>query len=244
MARFNITLPNALKDRLKEEADQQKKKPSSLIAQYVEEHYTSTSNAEYEELLKALKTEYTAATADYKEQISILQAKCEATEQQAETEVETLTKLQQHEKDNAAQTAALQDAQIKELQNKLESAKTDTKNLESDIANRDEEIQQLERDIQRLEQGMKDFVDKTTQEKASQETVITGLQHELERVQDNTKRLEEQVVDLKAQIRQANDEKQNLYKQLELVTLRLPAPRVSFWARVFGRKKKEQEGQA
>jgi len=62
--------------------------------------------------------------------------------------------------------------------------------------------------------------------------------------QDNAKRLEEQVVELKEQIRQANDEKQSLYKQLELVTLRLPAPRVSFWSRVFGRRKKEQEAQA
>jgi predicted nucleic acid-binding Zn-ribbon protein len=78
----------------------------------------------------------------------------------------------------------------------------------------------------------------------SQETVIKGLQHELERAQDNAKRLEEHVVELKEQIHQANNEKQNLYKQLELVTLRLPAPRVSFWSRVFGKRKKEQEAKA
>jgi len=32
-------------------------------------------------------------------------------------------------------------------------------------------------------------------------------------------------------------DKENLQKQLELVTLRLPPPRVGFWARLFGGKK-------
>ncbi|MGZ5521109.1 MAG: hypothetical protein ACXWET_05025 [Halobacteriota archaeon] len=32
-------------------------------------------------------------------------------------------------------------------------------------------------------------------------------------------------------------DKENLQKQLELVTLRLPPPKVGFWARLFGGKK-------
>ncbi len=35
--------------------------------------------------------------------------------------------------------------------------------------------------------------------------------------------------------------KEQLQKQLELITLRLPAPKEGFWARTFGRRKKEQE---
>jgi predicted nuclease with TOPRIM domain len=70
----------------------------------------------------------------------------------------------------------------------------------------------------------------------AQDIVITGLQNELETVRTQVKTLEEKLViytglnsDLKA-------DKEALQKQLELVTLRLPAPRVGFWARLFGKK--------
>jgi len=36
-------------------------------------------------------------------------------------------------------------------------------------------------------------------------------------------------------------DKESIQKQLELVTLRLPAPKVGFWARLFGGRKKETE---
>ena len=36
-------------------------------------------------------------------------------------------------------------------------------------------------------------------------------------------------------------DKENLQKQLELVTLRLPPPKVGFWARLFGGSKKPEE---
>ncbi len=70
----------------------------------------------------------------------------------------------------------------------------------------------------------------------AQDIVITGLQNELETVRTQVKTLEEKLAiyiglnnDLKA-------DKETLQKQLELVTLRLPAPRVGFWARLFGKK--------
>ncbi len=82
------------------------------------------------------------------------------------------------------------------------------------------------------------------QERASKETITTGLQHELERTRDRITLLEEQVADLKGQVLRETDEKQRLYKQLELVTLRLPAPREGLWSRVFGRRKKDKEQEA
>ncbi len=39
-------------------------------------------------------------------------------------------------------------------------------------------------------------------------------------------------------------DKEQLQKQLELVTLQLPAPREEFWSRVFSRKKKDKEQEA
>lgn len=71
--------------------------------------------------------------------------------------------------------------------------------------------------------------------------MINGLQHRLELAETNTKNLTEQVVDLKGQIQDLKNDKENLQKQLELVTLRLPAPKEGFWSRVFGRRKKEEK---
>jgi hypothetical protein len=36
-------------------------------------------------------------------------------------------------------------------------------------------------------------------------------------------------------------DKESIQKQLELVTLRLPAPKVGFWARLFGGGRKKEE---
>ena len=73
--------------------------------------------------------------------------------------------------------------------------------------------------------------------RTSLEAVTTGLQHELERAQDKVKDLEGQVIELKGQIQRQEADKTFLQKQLELITLRLPAPKEGFWSRIFGRKK-------
>jgi esterase/lipase len=74
---------------------------------------------------------------------------------------------------------------------------------------------------------------------ASQDTIIKGLQNELEIIKSQMKSLEEKLAiyvglnnDLKA-------DKEILQKQVELLTLRLPAPKVGFWGRLFGGRKKE-----
>ncbi len=108
----------------------------------------------------------------------------------------------------------------------------------------------LER-LDTLEQESFAMVEKLTQEKdqaaqkaVSQDTVIKGLQQELELTKTSTKNLSEQVVELKGQIRKLEDDKEFLQKQLELVTLRLPAPKEGFWSRLLGRLTKEQDWQA
>jgi DNA repair exonuclease SbcCD ATPase subunit len=74
----------------------------------------------------------------------------------------------------------------------------------------------------------------------NQEAAIIGLQNEAETLRTQVKTLEEKLAiytgfnnDLKA-------DKETLQKQLELVTLRLPPPRVGFWSRIFGSKKEKQ----
>jgi chromosome segregation ATPase len=70
----------------------------------------------------------------------------------------------------------------------------------------------------------------------AQDIVITGLQNELETVRTQVKTLEEKLVIYTGLNNDLKADKEALQKQLELVTLRLPAPRVGFWARLFGKK--------
>ncbi len=219
MARFNITLPDALRAQLETEARQGSTKISTLIAQCVKEHYAGAPTAEYEAQLQKCKDEN-----------AILWHKVELFQ------------------DDTAENVAAHDMVVQELQNELDAAKTRTKGLEQDVVNKDDKIQLLEQDltaalgtVEALDQGAQELIKQAEQERASKETAKTGLQHELERTQDNVKGLEEYIVELKGQIKDLKEDKQSLQKQLELVTLRLPAPKEGFWARTFGRRKKEQE---
>jgi len=70
----------------------------------------------------------------------------------------------------------------------------------------------------------------------AQDIIIAGLQNELETVRTQVKTLEEKLVIYAGLNNDLKADKEALQKQLELVTLRLPAPRVGFWARLFGKK--------
>jgi hypothetical protein len=67
------------------------------------------------------------------------------------------------------------------------------------------------------------------------------LQHEAELLQQKVVNLETLLHTERALTSELRRDKDNLQKQLELVTLRLPAPRVGFWARIFGGEKKNGE---
>ena len=70
--------------------------------------------------------------------------------------------------------------------------------------------------------------------------MVTGLQHENELLQmvTNLERLLQTQKGLNSELRR---DKGSIQKQLELVTLRLPAPKVGFWARLFGGARKKEE---
>jgi peptidoglycan hydrolase CwlO-like protein len=70
----------------------------------------------------------------------------------------------------------------------------------------------------------------------TQDIVITGLQNELETLRTHVKTLEEKLAIYTGLNNDLKADKENLQKQLELVTLRLPAPKASFWARLFRKK--------
>ncbi len=256
--RYSLTLSHDTAARAKEQARSKGDSLSTFLAHIVEEHYHSTAQSQYEEQVNALQQECVELKAGYEKRLENLQHKYTEAERRADTEVEALTRQLQLESEKAAQSAGVQAAQIKELEDELQTAKTRTATLELEVAEKDDKLRSLEEekqaiiaqteeelaakddDIQKLEEGVPELLRRIEQERASKETVTTGLQHELERTQDRIKLLEEQVVDLKGQVLRETDEKQSLYKQLELVTLRLPAPREGFWSRVFGPRKKTE----
>jgi hypothetical protein len=113
--------------------------------------------------------------------------------------------------------------------------------------------QQLEEDVEQLEAISKKYkndltvceernasaVEKLRQSEVSKNTVVTGLQHENELLREKLTTAETLLQNERSLRSELRRDKESIQKQLELVTLRLPAPKVGFWARLFGGGKKE-----
>ncbi|MGZ4936690.1 MAG: hypothetical protein ACXV4C_09115 [Halobacteriota archaeon] len=163
------------------------------------------------------------STADSERELAALKRKNAALEQQ-----------RRQEQERAAKNAASQEATIKGLREELATTKRGASDLEQELAAKNERVQQLEERVQGLEA-------QAAQEVGSRETVTLGLQHRIELAQKDVSNLNDQLVMHKGQIQSLERDKENLQKQLELVTLRLPAPKEGFWARTFGRRKELQD---
>ena len=94
--------------------------------------------------------------------------------------------------------------------------------IKQELADKDAAISELQRQID---------------EHTNRDTAIKGLQQELDTVRMQVKTLDEKVAIYSGLNNDLKADKEQLQKQLELVTLRLPPPRVGFWARLFGSKK-------
>lgn len=184
MARFTITLPEKVASKLGADEGRLKTPRSTLIAQYLEQHY-SAPTAALEERIRELDTSYTACMQEL-EEAKLTQEKRYAAEVQRVRE-----EIQRIKADNAAQ--------------------------------------------------MQQVKNEAAAKAASQDIVITGLQNELESAKTQTKNLDEKLVIYSGIINDLKSDKETLQKQLELVTLRLSAPRVGFWGRLFGSGKKKEE---
>ena len=65
------------------------------------------------------------------------------------------------------------------------------------------------------------------------------MQHEIELLQQKVANLEALLHTERGITSELRHDNETIQKQLELVTPRLPAPKVGFWARLFGGGKKE-----
>jgi vacuolar-type H+-ATPase subunit I/STV1 len=221
MARFNITLPNFIADKLAEDAARQKMPRSTLIAQHIEQHYEGRSAADFEEEIREVRAETAEIVqrvrSEFDKRMQILVAEHEAEKQQMKADCER--RLEEVAAENAAS--------VQQFENELEQLETVTKNLDYDL--------------KASEQRNASAVEKFRQLEASKNTIVAGLQHEAELLQQKISNLET-LLQMERQISsELRHDKVSILKQLELVTLRLPAPHVGFWTKLFGVSRHEKK---
>ncbi len=152
--------------------------------------------------------------------------------EQASSPDQTLKLKQQHE-DEMTYTKQDYERQLRGLQQEVEKLRSDsegryeqqTASYEKQIAELDDALQSLKIRLFNTEKSNKD--------------IITGMQHGKELMQSQLQAMQRELQLERDHNIELRNDKERLQKQLELVILRLPAPKEGFWSRVFGRKKKE-----
>ena len=221
MARYNITIPDYIAKRLDEDADNQDMARSTLIAQYIEQRYEGKSEADIDAEIARLRAESAdivqRARQEHEKKVEHLIATHETELQQIRSDFEM-----QIEQINADHT-------------------TVSKQLEEDVQRLEAISEKCRYDLKSSEERNASAVEKLRQSEASKSAVVTGLQHENELSQQKIENLETLLQTEKGLNSDLRRDKESIQKQLELVTLRLPAPKVGFWARVFGGGRKKED---
>jgi len=239
MARYTITLPDEIKVKLKAEAEKNNTSSSTLIAEYIEQHFSAVPSEEYEAQIQQLMKDYEARIHELNEQHTTQIAQVQQVRAEVQRVQDKAAADMQQANAEAAQNAAVQAQTISSLQNELETSKSHTKSLEKQLTDNVVTIKHLEQEAQEALTQSHVSEAAATKEAASHQVVVQGLQNEREKKNLEIKMLEDKLVTSVGIINDLKADKENLQKQLELVTLRLPPPRVGFWARLFGGGKKE-----
>ncbi len=248
--RFTITLPETVARSLDNDVSATGMSRSALIAHYIAEHYERAASPDLEEQIIKLKRQH--------------EDELTYTRQEYERQVKKLHDDLQLCKDAAWELQQNQIGEIEQLRVECE-AKCNERcaELQRHIAERETSIDELEKTRRTMETNNLNLMaklraqgenheralteqehrhsDVLVEEERRCEKVTSAMRHELERAQDATTRLEEHVIELKGQIHDLKEDKRTLHRQLELVTLRLPAPKEGIVSRLFGRRRKEQE---
>jgi chromosome segregation ATPase len=198
----------------------------AFVADKLQEEAENTKTKRSTLIAQHLEQHYNAVpTAQYETKIQEL-------EQQVRENAVKMQEVKERAEAAAVNKASLE---IHELKKALEQQ---TALNEGKMQELKTEMQQLQTDNAAQVQKMQE---EATQNAASQDAVIKGLQNELERAKTEAKYLTEKVSNDAGTINKLEADKEYFKKQLELVTLRLPAPRRSWWRNPFKRKSVEEQ---
>jgi chromosome segregation ATPase len=185
---------------------------------------------------------------EHEADVQQLRAECDKRAEEAkqlEDDVERLEGIMNKLNGELKEAEASKDSVVKELHNELETIKNHAKTLEKQLADDILTMQYLKQEAQESATQAQEALTQAkvaksaaAQEAASHQVVVKGLQNELEKSTIQIKTLEDKLVTSTGIINDLKADKLSLQKQLELVTLRLPAPKVGFWARLFGTGKR------
>ncbi len=241
--RYSIALASNLASLLKEQAATEGKSLSAFLAQIVEEHYAEKKTL-----------------ADYGRELEALQASSEKTLQLQRAEYEKQVQNQRAESANIVQR--VRDEHEKKIKRLIAEHDAETQQIRADFekqiqqikADRSASIQQLETSLEELEsvtqkldanlkeaeERNRSLLEKLRESEASKNVVVTGLQHRVELLEKEKTSLEAALQVERGHSLELKADKETLQKQVELLTLRLPAPKVGFWSRIFGPKKENR----
>ena len=188
---------------------------------------------------------------EHEAEVQQLRAECDKRAEEAkqlEDDVERLEGIMNKLDRELNEAEASKNTVVNELQNELETTKNHAKTLEKQLADDILSMQYLKQEAQESATQAQEALTQAkvaksaaAHESASHQVVVQGLQNELEKSTIQLKRLKTSLFTSTGIINDLKADKQSLQKQLELVTLRLPAPKGGFWARLFGSGKRGWE---
>ncbi|MGZ4863656.1 MAG: hypothetical protein ACXV5H_04085 [Halobacteriota archaeon] len=280
MAKFTITIPDSVAEKLSADAAEQGTPRSTLIAKYIEKNFdcagrpvvnygaalqalekkhaeeliqlNKAREAEYEKLREDNANVMRRARAEHEAKVQQLSAGCDKRALEAKKltdEVERLEGIVNNLKGELRNAEASENAVVNQLHDELETTKNHAKTLEKQLADDILTLQYLKQEAQESATQAHEALTQAkvaksaaAQEATSHHVVVQGLKNELEKSTNQIKTLEDKLIASTDMINDLKADKQNLQKQLELVTLKLPAPKVGFWARLSASGKKDRNG--
>jgi len=238
--RYSIALATALASLLKEQAANEGKSLSAFLAQIIEEHHAERKTlTDYGRQMEALQTSSEETLrlqrAEYEKQVQ---------NQRADTANIVQRVRDEHEK-KIERLIAEHDAEIQQIrancEKQIQQIKADRsasiQQLENSLEELESVTQKLDTNLKEAEERSRSLQEKLRESEASKNVVVTGLQHRVELLEKDKTSLEAALQVEKGHSLELRADKETMLKQVELLTLRLPAPRVGFWSRIFGPKK-------
>jgi len=233
MVKFTITLPDSVAEKLDADVSEQETPRSTLIARYIEQHYEGAGQpvVDYDEIIQTIKTKHEDEVRQINEAHEADLAKLR------DSYADVMQRARQEHEEKIQRGTDDHEEKVRQL---CEGHKAEVQQIRAECDKRAEEAKQLEGDVERLE-GITNKLDgERKASEASKNVVVTGMQHEIELMQQKVSSLEDTLHIEREHLSELRRDKEDCKKQLELVTLRLPAPRVGLLARLFGGGKKDR----